>query len=110
MNVEDEYDDEGEKRTRRGPKHAAKVPDETGEAILQRMAAMQVRRLTDQHHCTARDSGTCADPNHRRDMDYLGHMLDMVGLGRDYPSYTPAERRTMLRWIGQSGPADEQAA
>lgn len=107
MNADDDYD---EPRAPRAPRHAAKVPDEVAEDIHQRLAAMAVRRKTDQHHCTAHRDGVCHHPNHRRDMDYLAEMLDTLGLGHDYPAYTQAEGRTWLTWIGQSGPAEHRAA
>lgn len=109
MNLVDEYDDEPQ-TSARGPRHAARVPLDVAEDIHARLAAMQVRRKTDQHHCTARRDGICAHPNHRRDMHYLTEMLDMLGLDHGYPAYTAAENRTWLRWVGQSGPAEDQAA
>jgi hypothetical protein len=103
------YDEEDiPAETRRGPRHATRVPDEVGEGIHQRLAAMQLRRLVDkhQHTCTAHTTGSCADPNHRRDMHLMSELLGAVGLSEGYPSYTEAEKRTWLKWIGQSGPAE----
>jgi len=71
---------------------------------------MKVRRLADQHQCQARATGACDHPNHRRDMDLLREMLDALGLDEGYPAYTAAEDRTWLKWIGQSGPAEDLAA
>jgi hypothetical protein len=86
------------------------VPLDVAEDIHRRLAAMRVRYLSDQHGCQAHQTGRCDHPNHRRDMDLLATMLDMIGLDQDYPAYTEAERRTWLTWIGQSGPPDELAA
>ena len=73
------------------------------------MAAMQVRRLCDQHECTARETGSCDHPNHRRDMHFLLEMLSYLGLEAEYPAYTPDDHRLWLRWLGQSGPPEEES-
>lgn len=109
MSQTDNDDDLTEASARR-PRHAAKVSHEVAESIHERLAAMQVRRATDQHQCQARGTGSCDHPNHRRDMAYLHEMLDTLGLSHDYPAYTQAEDRTWLKWIGQSGPAEDLAA
>lgn len=109
MSEPDEYAEPEELSSRR-PRRAARVPDDVAESIQARMAAMRVRHAADQHQCTARATGRCDHPNHRRDMDLLGEMLDTIGLSHDYPAYTPDEDRIWLRWVGQSGPAEEQAA
>lgn len=93
----------------RRPRHASRVPDDIGEDIHRRMAAMRVRHLVDQHDCRQREDGTCTHPNHRRDVDFLHEMLDTLGLDHSYPAYTKADEQTWLRWVGH-GPAEEQAA
>lgn len=106
----DFYDDGADAVQTRGPRHATRVPDEVGEGIHHRMAAMRVRYLSDQHGCQAHRAGICHHPNHRRDMDLLQEMLAALGLDQTYPAYTAAENRTWLKWIGQSGPAEDLAA
>lgn len=92
------------------------IPDEVGQDIHERMAAMAVRRMCLQHACTAAETGVCTHPNHRRDADYLlstdaryPGMLDMLGLDHEHRPYTDDEARTWLTWIGQSGPIEDAA-
>lgn len=115
MGFHEEHDSLAAPSTRR-PRHAAQVPDELAEDILRRLAAMRVRRQCNQHQCTAASPADCADPNHRRDADLLlstdarhPGMLDMLGLDTAYPEYTEDERKTWLRWIGNT-PAPSRAA
>lgn len=101
------YDDFAEPVKRvRGPQHAPQVDPERGLDIERRMAAMNIRRMADQHACQARKSGECHDPNHRRDMDLLDHLLAMTGLGAAYPAYTEEEKQMWMSWLRQSGPPD----
>lgn len=115
--MDDLYDENEDLSGRRRPKHANRVPDDVGEDIHRRMAAMMARRLRTQHDCTQARTGSCDHPNHRRDVDSLlsddtDHPGALILLGLDdvTPGYTEAENRTWLRWIGRSGPAEEQAA
>lgn len=114
----DLYDDTEDLSTqnRRRPKYAARVPDDIGRDIHHRMAAMLVRRMCNQHQCTTPKTGTCDHPDHRKDNDYLHSvdenypgMLDMLGFDHDYKPYTEDEKKTWLRWIGQSGPVEDAA-
>lgn len=102
----DLYDENEELSTRRRPRHAGRIPDDVAEGILRRMATVGVWRKTNQHDCPQRD---CTHLNHRRDAEYTREMLDMLGLDRTGASYTEAEQRTLLKWIGQA-PPEEQAA
>lgn len=115
MDFHDDYEDLDTQPSRR-PRHAARIPDEVGEDIHQRMAAMMVRRMCNQHQCTQPTTGVCEHPNHRKDNDYLHSvdkeypgMLDMLGFGHDYQPYTEDEKQTWLKWIGQSGPVEDAA-
>lgn len=101
----------------RRPRHASRIPDEVGEDIHRRMAAVTARRWCNRHECTEPQGIPCADPNHRKDADSLlstdarfPGALDMLGLDRAAPGVTDAERRTWLKWIGQSGPAEDSQA
>jgi hypothetical protein len=101
----------------RRPRHATRVPDEVGEDIHRRLAAMTVRSKCNRHQCTEPKGEPCTDPNHRRDNDSLlsidarfPGMLDMLGLDHTYPAVSDTERRTWLTWIGQSGPAEDDLA
>lgn len=42
-----------------------------------RLTRELLRRKCDQHHCSG---PSCADRNHRRDVDYLYYLLDTLGL------------------------------
>jgi hypothetical protein len=103
--------DEGDEPTRRarGPRHAPRVDPERATRVERRMAAMHVRRLCDQHECTARKTGSCDHPNHERDMHFLREMLSHLGLDAEYPAYSPDDHRLWLRWLGQSGPPEEES-
>lgn len=114
-----DFDNEGDLpgRSTRRPRHATRVPDEVGEDIHRRMATLTARRWCNRHECTEPQGIPCTHPNHRKDADSLlstdarfPGMLDTLGLDPAYQTVTDAERRTWLRWIGQSGPAEEQAA
>lgn len=101
----------------RKPRHAARMPDDVAEDIRNRLAATTVRRMCNQHQCTATATTPCAHPNHRRDADLLlstdaafPGMLDMLGLDAAWNAVNAAEQRAWLRWIRQSGPADDIAA
>lgn len=109
MNFEEHNEDLTSTSARR-PRHAAQVPDELADGILRRMAAMRVRHQVDQHGCSARVSGTCDDPNHRRDVDYMREMLSTLGLDESYPAYTDDEKRTLLKWLGTSAAVHDRAA
>lgn len=112
----DLYDETDETSTRpRRPRHATRVDDAVARDIQRRMATVLVRRKCNQsdHRCTAPSTGRCTHPNHRRDADLLlstderhPGMLDMLGLDTTYAQYTEGERMTLLKWIGQSGPAE----
>lgn len=117
MNLDDIHLEDAPGRPARKPHHAARVPDEVGEDIHHRLAAMTVRSKCNRHECTPSEQPDCTHPNHRRDADSLlstdarfPGMLDMLGLDTAYPAVTDAERRTWLKWIGQSGPAEDRAA
>lgn len=57
--------------------------------LANRLAALTVRRLTNQHGCTGPG---CHHPNHRRDVHYCLEMLDTLGLDHRVPVVTTAER------------------
>lgn len=116
MSQIDDFEDPGVRPARR-PRHAARVPDEIGEDIHRRLAALIARSKCNRHACDATATSPCTHPNHRRDADSLlsddprfPGALDMLGLERTYQAVTDAERRTWLTWLGQSGPAEEAAA
>lgn len=110
MGFHEDDEDPDQDMTARKPRHAARVPDGIADGIQKRLVAMRARHVANQHGCRARETGTCDDPEHRRDLDLLGEFLDAMGLSHDYPAYTQAEERTLLRWIGQSGPPEDIAA
>lgn len=116
MNLDDIYA-EDPARTPRRPRHAAQVPDDVADSIRTRLAATKVRRMCNTHDCTGTPASPCQHPNHRRDADRLlstdkefPGMLDMLGLSTTWEPVGDDERRTWLTWIGQSGPADTEAA
>lgn len=116
MEFNDDYDESSEQKPRKF-RHATRVDPDQAADIERRMAAMRVRSMCNQHQCTEPSTGFCDDPNHRKDADYLlstdgkhPGMLDMLGLDTAYPAYTDKEKATWLRWLGQAGPPEEQAA
>jgi len=116
MDLYDNYETLRTKSPRR-PRHASRVDPAVAADINTRMAAMRVRSWCNTHECTEPSEGVCHHSNHRRDADKLlsqdddfPGMLDMLGLPREYPACTEAEKRTWLRWIGQSGPGEDLAA
>jgi hypothetical protein len=107
----DFYDDFSEPAKRApGPRHARQVDPDKAADIERRMAAMRARYLSDQHGCRAHKTGACGHPNHRRDLDLLATMLDMLGLDHGYPEYTEAEHMLWLKWLGQAGPPEGEIA
>ena len=112
MSELDDYENPDATASRR-PKHSTRVPDDVGEDIHRRMAALTARRWSNRHECNATATTDCTHPNHRRDNDALlstdrdwPGILDTLGLDTAYPVVTDAERRTWLKWIGQSGPPE----
>lgn len=76
------------------PKSAARVKDEAAaEDLTKRMAATLVRRYTDQHGCRGEQ---CAHPDHRRDVDYMEHMLQALDLPLKFEPPTAMERKHFL--------------
>lgn len=94
----------------RGPRHTPRVDPDLAAGIERRMAAMRARYLCDQHDCQAHRTGSCDHPNHRRDVDLLNNMLDMLGLEREYPGYSQTENVVWLKWLRQSGPPEDDIA
>lgn len=62
-------------------------------AIVARMAATTVRRKCNQHRCAG---VSCAHPNHRRDVDYLRHCLELLGLPGTHETVTAEDRAQLL--------------
>lgn len=52
--------------------------------VITRMATMTARRMCNQHDCRATHDSPCEHPDHRRDVDYLRHVLDVLGLPGDF--------------------------
>lgn len=100
-------EDPADRPTRRPRHHAPKVDDALGEDIQRRMAAMKVRRRTNEHDCQAPVTGQCDHPLHRQKVDFALHMLEMLGLDSAYPAYDEKDKPTWLKRIGQSGPAED---
>lgn len=48
--------------------------------ITEALAVETVRRVCNQHRCVAVTVGDCRHPDHHRDVNYLNHMLTMLGL------------------------------
>jgi len=57
--------------------------------LANRLAALAVRRQTNQHGCTGAD---CQHHDHRRDVHYCLTILDTLGLDRRIPVITDEER------------------
>lgn len=66
--------------------------------VIRHMAATRVRRMCNQHRCSGPG---CEHPNHRRDVDYLGHVLDVLGLPGAYQEVTQEDRDRLLTSLAQ---------
>ena len=65
-------------------------------AIITKMAVTSARRMCNQHGCDASSETPCIHPEHRRDVDYLAHVLDVLGLPGDYQEVTSTDRQLLL--------------
>lgn len=70
-------------------------------SVAAKLAASMVRRMCNQHGCEMPLKGTCDHPNHRRDVDYLRSMLDLLGLPQDFEEVTQADRDNLLLSLAQ---------
>lgn len=61
--------------------------------VITRLAAQMVRRKCNQHQC---EGAACAHPNHRRDVDFLRHCLEVLGLPGDHQEVTPEDRDNLM--------------
>lgn len=66
--------------------------------VIQHLAATRVRRMCNQHRCSGPG---CQDPNHRRDVNYLRHTLDVLGLPGTYREPTQEDRDQLLTSLAQ---------
>lgn len=105
-----DFPDDNSSQRNSKPRHATRVDPAQGADIEQRMAAMTVRRLSKEHECEVSESGECIHPMHRQKVDLAREILSMLGLPGSDPTYTQAEQRLWLRWVGQSGPPEERDA
>lgn len=48
----------------------------------------------------------CEHPNHRRDVDYLKHCLDALGLSGPFPVVTDNDRSNLIAALEKVGPID----
>lgn len=76
--------------------------------LADRLAALTVRRQTNQHHCRAvrneRGDPVCDHPEHRRDVFYCLEMLDLLGLDHAYPVVTDEERQEYVGGVASHLP------
>lgn len=79
-----------------------------GPAIVARMAAATVRRQCNQHDCDDPRGGRCTHPDHRRDLDYLRHCLEMLDLPGDFTPVTPEDHDRLLNSLANQ-PAEKLA-
>lgn len=71
-----------------------------GSAIVARMAAATVRRQCNQHDCDDPRGDQCVHPDHRRDIDYLRHCLEMLNLPGDFSPVTSEDHDQLLSSLG----------
>lgn len=75
--------------------------------LAQRLAALLVRRATNQHGCT----GTvCRHRDHDRDVDYCREMLDALELPRQYPVVTDQDREEFVGSVATRLPRHNRPA
>lgn len=72
------------------------------EKLTAALAASLVRRWTNQHGCSPSE-GPCEHPNHPRDIDYLGHMLEALDLPRTPPNLTREDKQRYLKGATKRG-------
>lgn len=80
-----------------GAREATLDEDQQSDMVAGKLAALMVRRQCNQHSCLKPSTGTCDHPDHRRDVDYMRHCLEVLGLTSDYPELTESDRRA---WLG----------
>lgn len=66
--------------------------------VIRHLAATRVRRMCNQHACSGPG---CVHPNHRRDVDYLGHILNVLSLPGAYQEVTQEDRNRLLTSLAQ---------
>lgn len=64
--------------------------------VITKMATTMARRMCNQHGCTAPSGRPCRHPDHRRDVDYLRHVLSVLGLPGAHEAVTPEDREQLL--------------
>lgn len=89
-----------------GSRDEARQANVDAHAVIGKMAATTVRRLCNQHRCTAPAGTPCGHPEHRRDADYLRHVLTLLGLPGDYQEVTQEDREQLLVSLAQQGEDD----
>ena len=69
--------------------------------VAAKMATVMARRMCNQHRCTAPSGTPCVHPDHRRDVDYLRHVLTLLGLPGAYAEVTQDDRDQLLSSLAQ---------
>jgi len=82
-----------------------KTAEQLDEAdlLMRQLAALTVRRQCNQHGCTLPATGACGHAEHRRDVDYLAHCLEVLDLPRELPQITDEDRKAFLKGTVKRG-------
>lgn len=67
--------------------------------LTHRLAALAVRRMSNQHACMQSKSGECSDIQHREDADFLREMLECLELPSEYPQVSDQDRAEWLHGL-----------
>ena len=90
--------DDGDDGTSADSRHRVTIEH---DHLTRRMAAQLVRRVCNQHGCTASTAGECRHPDHRRDLDFLRHCFQLLGLDKNLQPVEVDERRGFLRGLAR---------
>lgn len=69
--------------------------------VVAKLAALTVRRQCNQHVCTLPATGVCDHEDARRDVDYMRHILDVLGLPGSYADVAETDRAELLQALSQ---------
>jgi hypothetical protein len=94
--------------THQGVRHsAARAREGDVWTLTEKLAVLTIRRQCNQHQCSATPNRSCRDINHRRDVDYLLHMLQFPGLSGVFPTVTEEDRKNWLTGLKSISPPSD---
>jgi hypothetical protein len=85
-----------------------KLTDREAQQLVQRMAAMTVRRYANRHACAQALVNACNHLDHQRDSLDLLDLLEMLDLPEEYDPPTEEDREALLESLPRTSSFDRQ--